>query len=81
MKSIQLKDAKATLSAVVDEAVAGRPSLITRHGKKEAVVISFAEYERLSKKIPSFGELLMAFPGDADDLPLRQKGPAFRDEF
>lgn len=81
MKTIQLKDAKATLSAVVDEAVAGRPSLITRHGKKEAVVLSFAEYQRLSKTVPSFAELLLAFPGDADDLPLRKTGPAFRDEF
>jgi antitoxin Phd len=80
MKSIQLKDAKATLSAVVDDAVAGRPSLITRHVRKEAVVLSFAEYERLSKKIPSFGELLMAFPGDADDLPLRSAKP-LRDLF
>ncbi|MDP3897409.1 MAG: type II toxin-antitoxin system Phd/YefM family antitoxin [Mesorhizobium sp.] len=80
MKSIQLKDAKATLSAVVDDAVAGRPSLITRHGRKEAVVISFAEYERLSK-VPSFGALLMAFPGEPGDIPERPSGPAFRDEF
>jgi antitoxin Phd len=80
MKTIQLKDAKATLSAVVDEAVAGRPSLITRHGKEEAVVISVVEYKRLTNKIPSFGELLMSFPGGADDLPLRSRKP-LRDLF
>ena len=80
MKTIQLKDAKTTLSAVVDEAVAGRPSLITRHGKGEAVVISVAEYKRLTKKIPSFGELLMSFPGDAGDLPLRSR-KGLRDVF
>ena len=62
MKEIQLKDAKATLSAVVDRAVAGEPSIITRHGRKEAVVLAFEEYERLSQ-VPSFGELLDAFPG------------------
>ncbi len=75
MKTIQLKDAKATLSAVVDEAVAGRPSLITRHGKKEAVVISFEDYQRLSKAIPSFGELLLAFPGEPGDIPPRNHKP------
>ena len=46
MKEIQLKKAKATFSHVVDEAVAGEPAIITRHGKKEAVVISYNEYER-----------------------------------
>jgi hypothetical protein len=32
MREIQLREAKATLSAVVDEAVRGQPSVITRHG-------------------------------------------------
>jgi antitoxin Phd len=72
MKEIQLKDAKATLSAVVDRAVAGEPAVITRHGRKEAVVLSFQDYERLSK-VPSLGRLLAAFPGDADDIPARKR--------
>ncbi|WP_164757009.1 type II toxin-antitoxin system Phd/YefM family antitoxin, partial [Mesorhizobium sp. M7A.F.Ca.CA.001.06.1.1] len=46
MKEIQLKDVKATFSHVVDEAVAGTPTVVTRHGKREAVVISYSEYER-----------------------------------
>lgn len=68
MKEAQLKDVKATLSAIVDQAIAGDPTVITRHGRKAAVVLSFAEYERLSR-IPSFAEMLAAFPGDEDDLP------------
>ena len=40
MRKIQLKDAKANLSAVVDQATRGKPSLITRHGKPEAVVLA-----------------------------------------
>lgn len=74
MREIQLKDAKAKLSAVVDQAVAGEPAVITRHGKKEAVVISFAEYQRLSN-MPSFGELLASFPGEPDDIPERSRKP------
>jgi prevent-host-death family protein len=54
MREIQLKDAKATWSAVIDQAVRGVPAIITRHGRKEAVVLSFDEYERLSH-VPSFG--------------------------
>jgi prevent-host-death family protein len=48
-EEIQLKDAKATLSRVVDEAMAGQPAVITRHGKKEAVVISYSECQPLSR--------------------------------
>lgn len=74
MKEIQLKDAKATLSAVVDQAVRGHPAIITRHGKKEAVVLSFDEYEKLAH-IPSFGRLLASFPGDEEDIPARGAKP------
>lgn len=37
----------------------GEPAIITRHGKKQAVIVSFKEWERLSQ-VPSFGRLLMA---------------------
>ena len=75
MKEVQLKDAKATLSAVVDRAVAGEPIVITRHGRKEAVLVSFAEWTRISK-VPSFADLLLAFPGEAEDVPRRSRKPA-----
>ena len=75
MREIQLKDAKATLSAVVDQAVAGEPAVITRHGRKQAVILSFSEYEKLSQ-VPSFGRLLAAFPGAEDDVPSRSRKPA-----
>jgi prevent-host-death family protein len=74
MLQLQLRDAKATLSAVVDSARRGEPSVITRHGKREAVVISFEEWERLSR-VPSFGRLLMAAPLDPADLPDRPADP------
>ena len=75
MRRIQLKDAKAKLSTVVDEAVRGKPSVITRHGKREAVVLSYSDWERLSQ-VPSFGRLLMSVPLEASDLPPRSKTPA-----
>jgi prevent-host-death family protein len=74
MRKIQLKDAKAKLSAVVDQATRGKPSLITRHGKPEAVVLGFAEWERLSR-VPSFGRLLMSAPLEAKDVPSRSRAP------
>jgi antitoxin Phd len=74
MREIQLRDAKASLSAVVDDVVRGEPAVITRHGKREAVILSFQEWERLSR-VPSFGRLLMAAPIGPDDLPERDRTP------
>lgn len=74
MREIQLRDAKASLSAVVDDALRGEPAIITRHGKPEAVIISFEEWQRLSH-VPSFGQLLMAAPFAKGDLPPRNQAP------
>ena len=73
MQEIQLREAKATLSAVVDNAQRGEATVITRHGRKDAVVIGFAEWERLSN-VPSFGLMLMSAPIDADNMPERHSG-------
>ena len=74
MREIQLKDAKAKFSEVVDQATNGQPSVITRHGKPEAVVLGFADWERLSN-VPSFGRLLMSAPLGPHDLPDRSQAP------
>ena len=74
MREIPLRDAKATLSAVIDDAVRGEPSVITRHGRPEAVVLSFAEWQRLST-VPSFGRLLASSGLRDGDLPERDETP------
>ena len=74
MREVQLRDAKATLSAVVDEAAHGEPVVITRHGKPAAVVVGFEEWQRMAR-VPSFGRLLMSAPLEAGDLPERSQSP------
>ena len=39
------------------------------------MLLSFKDYERLAR-VPSFGRLLMAFPGEAGDIPERIRKPA-----
>ncbi|SFJ95000.1 type II toxin-antitoxin system Phd/YefM family antitoxin [Bradyrhizobium sp. Gha] len=80
MREIQLRDAKANLSTVVDEAIDGKPAVITRHGKKQAVVLSYDEWRRLSQ-VPSFGRLLMATPVSAGDLPARNRSRVRKADF
>ncbi|MGI4792981.1 MAG: type II toxin-antitoxin system Phd/YefM family antitoxin [Janthinobacterium lividum] len=72
MQVTQLRDAKATLSAVVDQARQGKPSIITRHGRPEADIVSFEEWQRLSK-VSSFGQLLMAAKLDSEDVADRHR--------
>jgi antitoxin Phd len=80
MRKVQLKDAKANLSSVVNEAVNGEPAIITRHGKPEAVVLGFKEWERLAR-VPTFGQLLMSAPLQTGDLPRRNRSPVRRVKF
>jgi antitoxin Phd len=74
MREIEFRDAKARLSTVVDEAMRGNPAVITRHGRRQTVMVSYEERERLST-VPSFGRLLMATPLTTEDLPGRNKSP------
>lgn len=75
MNEIPLKDAKAMLAVLVDRAIAGEPTVITRAGRKEAVLMSFDEWERLPKVL-SFADLLVAFPSEPTDIPERSPKPA-----
>ena len=75
MKELPLNNAKAVFSVLVDRAVAGEPTIITRQGHKEAILVSFEEWERVSKA-PGFADLLLAFPGEPGDIPERLRKPA-----
>lgn len=63
MKTIQVRDAKAGLSALIEAAENGEPTTITRHGKPAAVLVPVADADRLyASKKPSFYEMLRAMP-------------------
>ena len=61
-----LQDAKNRFSAVVEEAMAGRPQEVTKRGKPAVVVISSEEYARLvgfaGAARERFADHLLAFP-------------------
>ncbi|MDP3873801.1 MAG: type II toxin-antitoxin system Phd/YefM family antitoxin [Pseudomonadota bacterium] len=77
MDSIQIRDAKAKFSALVDAAEHGRPTTITRHGKPAAVLVPIEDAHRLyPADRASFADLLLSFPGEVeferDTAPLRE---------
>ncbi len=76
MKTMQVREAKAGLSALIEAAENGQPTTITRHGKPAAVLVSVADAQRIyDGKKTSFYELLRAIPGDLeidrDRTPMR----------
>ena len=66
MQSIQIREAKAKFSALVEAVEQGRPTTITRHGRPVAVLVPIADAQRLYPQVrPSFTDLLLSFPGGA----------------
>ena len=58
----QLQDAKNKLSEVISRAIKQGPQLITKHGKKTAVVLSYIEYEKLLKSQGKLSEYFQNSP-------------------
>ncbi len=77
MKMLGLREAKATLSAVVEAAERGEATTITKNGQPAAVVVPLADARRLyPTDRPSFAELLLSIPEDIeierDTTPMRE---------
>ncbi len=54
----QLQDAKNKLSEVVDTTIANGPQIISRRGRNTAVLISYEEYQKLTKPSKNLKQLL-----------------------
>ncbi len=75
MREVQLREAKAKLSALVEEAAQGETAVITRHGKPRAIILGVDEWNRL-RHVPSFGRLLLSSSLEDGDLPPRATSPS-----
>jgi len=70
MATVQLREAKAKLSALVDAAERGEATIITRHGKPAARIVPMEQTEEVKEasgeKKPSFAEWLLSMPGEME---------------
>ena len=64
----QIQDAKNKLSEVISRALNQGPQLITKHGEKTVVVLSYVEYEKLRKSQGKLSEFFRASPLVGIDL-------------
>ncbi|MBS9721772.1 type II toxin-antitoxin system prevent-host-death family antitoxin [Tianweitania sp. BSSL-BM11] len=67
MNTVQLRDAKARLSALVDAAERGEATVITRHGKPAARIVPIEKVsEQPDGEKLSFAEWLLSMPGEME---------------
>jgi len=45
----QLQDAKSKFSQLVESAMLNKPQFVTKHGNNAVVVLSFADYKKITK--------------------------------
>lgn len=77
MEQWQLQQAKARLSEVLRRAQTEGPQAITVHGKNEAVVLSWRQYENLAERKPSFVAFMRSSPWAGVEIELdRDRSPA-----
>ena len=77
MQKVQVREAKAGLSALIEAAERGEPTTITRHGKPAAVLVPVADAARLyGEPARTFAQHLLSFPGgitvERDHTPMRE---------
>jgi prevent-host-death family protein len=78
-RSWQLQTAKNRLSEVVDEAIGNGPQIITRRGVEVAVVVSAAQWHRLTCRRAPLIEILRRAPKIAGGLDFARPRDTGRD--
>jgi prevent-host-death family protein len=61
VRQYSIAEARDRLPAIVHDAEQGDPVQITRRGRPVAVLVSVADFERLTAAKPNFWELVVAF--------------------
>jgi len=76
MDTVQIREAKASFSALVAAAEKGQPTLVSRHGQPCAMIVPVAVGARLYPlEMPNLSNYLLAMPEplktERDTTPLR----------
>ncbi len=74
MRTVNLREARAALSVLVEGATKGETVVIANRGQPRAVLVGLDEWTRLSQ-VPSFGRLLAASELEEGDLLPRDTSP------
>lgn len=76
----QLQDAKAKFSEVVKQAVNDGPQMITVRGEQTAIILSIAEFHKLTKRSSTFVQFMQESPLKGLKLDLERDKSANRED-
>lgn len=79
MTQWQLQEAKAKLSEVIKMALSKGPQHITVRGKEEAVLLSKADYDKLTRKNQTLVSFMRSSPLCGLDLDITRDTSSMRD--
>lgn len=84
MNTVQLRDAKANLSKLVDAAEQGEITTITRHGRPAALIVPLDALSADAGSVRTernrdFAEFLLSFPVNLDEILTDEDRPRLRD--
>jgi prevent-host-death family protein len=68
----QLQEAKNQFSAVAEQAVEGKPQIVTKHGRPFVVIVGIKEWEKARPRTTSLLEALRGCPVDLAELDLKR---------
>ena len=76
METVQIREAKASFSALIAAAEKGRPTLVSRHGQLCAMIVPVVDGARLyPMEMPNLANYLLSLPEplqtERDTTPLR----------
>ena len=77
METVQIREAKASFSALVAAAEKGRPTLVSRHGQPCAMIVPVAEaqlqrtVQEYPLEMPNLATYLLALPEAWDAAPFQ----------
>lgn len=76
----QLQEAKNKFSEVVEEALAHGPQVVTRRGVEAVIVLSYAEYRKLTLSQQRLSAFFRESPLVEEPLDLRRDTSGLRDD-
>lgn len=75
----QLQEAKSKFSQLVENAISEAPQIVTKHGRKAVVVLSFEEYTKITKPKVGLVDFLRTSPLAEDDIAITRNKDMPRD--
>ena len=72
-------DIKARLSEAIEKAMSGKPQIITRNGKRAAVLVGFDEWEEKTRRKGTLAEFFMNSPLRGLEIDIERNHGKLRD--